>query len=235
MSNAGITTSGNSNIVSVGGSIDANGTIQSNSNWVAPDGIRPGMAAVSDPLASTPAPPIPSSPGPVFPFSGDCKTTCVLAPGLYKDRGILNIQGTATLQPGIYYFAGNTELTLQNTNSTIKGAGVLLYFTGSSKFSPKLGNIDLAAKTDGPIYTNGVTGLGLWIADCTPFVSQGNGTFKFEGVIYAPCSHVEMHGTPNSNGLQVIVGDLSMSGTSDFNITYREYVKSDVPKAWLVE
>jgi hypothetical protein len=235
MSDASITTSGNSNIVSVGGSIDANGSIQSAVGWVAPDGIRPGMPVVADPLASTPAPPTPAAPGPTFPLLGDCKTACVLAPGLYKDRGILNIQGIATLQPGIYYFSGNTTLALQNTNSTIKGSGVLLYFTGTAQFTPKLGNINLAAKIDGPIYPNGVTGLGLWIADCTAFISQGNGDFTFEGIIYAPCSHVEMHGTPGNNGLQVIVGDLAMGGTSDFHIAYRDYVKMDVPHAWLVE
>ena len=41
--------------------------------------------------------------------------------------------------------------------------------------------------------------------------------------------------TPDSNGLQVIVGDLEIKGTSDFKINYREYVTSDIPQAWLVE
>jgi hypothetical protein len=67
------------------------------------------------------------------------------------------------------------------------------------------------------------------------FNSSGNGSFKVEGVVYAPCSHVVLHGTPDSNGLQVIVGDLEIKGTSDFKINYRQYVTSDIPQAWLVE
>jgi hypothetical protein len=59
--------------------------------------------------------------------------------------------------------------------------------------------------------------------------------FEAEGVIYAPCSHVELHGNPAGVGIQVIVGDLVVKGTSDFLVKYREYVKMDKPKVWLTE
>ena len=57
MSNGNISSSGNSNIFTAGGVIDANGTIQSNSNWSAPGGIRPGQPVAADPLLGTPVPP----------------------------------------------------------------------------------------------------------------------------------------------------------------------------------
>lgn len=230
ISNDDISSSGGSNTFKAGGSIDAVGTIEGNPGWDASDGMNPGTSAVADPLAGTPAPPK----GPSAPAFPDCSNTCTLEPGYYKNRGTLTIAGTATLQRGVYYFDGNTRLNLQNTASTIRGDGVLLYFTGNSSFTPGNGNIILKTPTT-PLYPNAVNGLVLWIANCSTFDSAGNGLFDVEGVIYAPCSHVELHGTPQSVGIQVIVGDLVIKGTSDFTINYREYIKVQRPRVWLVE
>ncbi len=111
---------------------------------------------------------------------------------------------------------------------------MLLYFTGNSEFTPKNSNVELTTPDSSP-YADGVDGMLLWIANCSTFDTQGNGVFSVEGVIYAPCSHVELHGTPGGVGVQVIVGDLVIKGTSEFRILYREYVKMDKPRVWLTE
>jgi hypothetical protein len=229
MSNSNISSSGGSNIFFAGGTIDAAGTISGNSQWSAVEGINPNMTAIDDPLAGTPAPPK----GTTQTAPANCDSTCTFQPGRYTNQNI-TIKGTATFQSGIYYFDGSTQLNLQNTNSWIKGTHVLFYFTGNSKFNPGNGNIQLSAPSSSP-YVGGVDGMVLWIANCSTFDSQGNGVFSVEGVIYAPCSHVELHGTPGGVGVQVIVGDLVIKGTSEFRILYREYVKMDKPKVWLVE
>lgn len=229
MSNSNIGSSGGSNIFAAGGSIDAAGAISGNSNWSASEGINPNSPAIADPLAGTPAPPA----GTLRSAPANCDSSCTFYPGRYTNQNI-SIKGAATFEPGIYYFDGSTKLNLQNTNSWIIGDSVLFYFTGNSRFTPGNGNIDISAPASSP-YSGGVDGMLLWIANCSTFDSQGNGVFNVEGVIYAPCSHVELHGTPGGVGVQVIVGDLVIKGTSEFRIEYREYVKMDKPRVWLTE
>jgi hypothetical protein len=249
MSNSNIDSSGNSNIFFAGGSIDAAGTIAGNSNWSASEGINQGLAPIPDPLAGTPAPPkgpnvtsaMLTAAG--FTVSGQkwvcpSNTTCNLPAGYYHQSNLspqtIEASGEIVLAPGVHYFDGNITLSMGNTNAWIKGNGVLLYFTGNSNFTPSNGNIQITAPASSP-YGGGLDGMLLWIANCSVFDSQGNGVFSVEGVIYAPCSHVELHGTPGGAGVQVIVGDLVVKGTSEFRILYREYVNMDRPRVWLVE
>jgi hypothetical protein len=247
MSNSNIDSSGNSNIFFAGGSIDAAGTIAGNANWSASQGINPNMAPIADPLAGTPVPPK----GPAvtsamltaagFTVSGQkwvCPGTCTLPAGYYHQSNInpkrIEAGGTIIFAPGTHYFDGTMTLATSNSNSWIKGDDVLFYFTGNSQFDPGNSNIDIDAPESSP-YSGGLDGMLLWIANCSTFDSQGGGVFSVEGVIYAPCSHVELHGNPSGAGVQVIVGDLTIKGTSEFRILYREYVNMDRPRVWLVE
>lgn len=226
MSNSNIGSSGNSNIFFAGGSIDAAGSIAGNSNWQASGGLNPNSSPVPDPLKDTAAPSGSAQTAP------DCKTTCTFKPGRYTNQNI-TIQGTATFDPGVYIFDGSTTLTLQNTNSWIKGTGVMFYFSGNATFNPGNGNMQISAQDTS---TNaGAKAIALWIANCKTYDNSGNGVFTVEGIIYAPCSHVVLHGTPGGIGVQVIVGDLEIKGTSEFRIKYREFVNMDKPKVWLTE
>jgi len=242
MSNSNILGSGGSNVFFADGSIDASGTISGNPSWYAGAGMNPGASAIPDPLEDANAPTTTGDPA----LPASCSSTCTFLPGNYHNRGTITISGTATFQKGIYVFSGNTKLNLQNSGSQLIGEGVLFYFTGSASFDPKNGGIRLTAPcltaatqiatcSGEAAYAGGVNGMTLWIANCTTFDSQGSAMFEVEGVIYAPCSHVELHGNPAGVGIQVIVGDLVIKGTSDFLINYREYVKMDKPRVWLTE
>jgi hypothetical protein len=44
-----------------------------------------------------------------------------------------------------------------------------------------------------------------------------------------------LHGTPDSNGLQVIVFTLELKGTSSFTLNYREFIEAATPAIFLVQ
>jgi hypothetical protein len=138
------------------------------------------------------------------------------------------------LSNGIYYFE-NTSIDIKN-GGRLEGNNVMLYFTGSSVFYPKNGEVNLQAPATSP-YEGGLDGMVVWIENCTTFDSQGNQEFYLEGVFYAPCSEVWLHGNPYGetvNG-QVIVGILNVQGTTDMIVRYHEYVATPRFELWLVE
>jgi hypothetical protein len=259
--NNDITRSGTSNSVDVDGTVSATGSIESLSSWQT-GGLRPNVQTpVPDPLAGTPPPPK----GPAitnamltaagFSVSGPkwvCAGSCALPPGYYHDSAIspktIEAGGTVTLQKGIHYFDGTIKLSMSNTSSWIRADGALLYFDHGATFVPGNGNFALSAPclsstpqiascSGEAAYAGGANGMALWISknDCSTFDASGNGNYTIEGVIYAPCSLVSMDGTPGSNGMQVIVGELQLRGTGAFTINYRDYVEAQYSQLFLVE
>jgi hypothetical protein len=268
ISNCNISNSGTSSIFSVGGSIDAVGTIESNSGWTAPDGINPGSLAAPDPLAGAAPPPVPTSSRDVPTCLND--STCVIEPGLYHNKSF-TVRNTVCMLPGTYYLSGDTTIRFQNTNSLLTnkrphslsptqcpsssgvGGGVLIYVAPGSTGGIDLGNGKIDISTSYPAmsapppppaaacnsgaapYPGATCGMVFWIANGSPFTNSGNAVAKFEGVIYAPQSHVTLQGTPGSNGLQVIVGRLTLGGNAILTIEYRQFVNLDRPGVFLVE
>jgi hypothetical protein len=259
--NDDITRSGTSNTVNVDGTISSTGSIEFLDSWQT-GGYMPNITdPVPDPLAGTPPPPkgppitnaILTAAG--FTVSGPkwvCSGTCTIPAGYYHDAnispGTIEAGGTVILSKGIHYFDGSIKLSASNTNSSIHAEGVLLYFDNGSTFEPGNGNFYLSApclttatqiaSCDGEAaYAGGANGMALWISadNCSTFNASGNGNYTVEGVIYAPCSFVSMDGTPGTNGMQVIVGELQLRGTGSFTITYRDYVTAAYPQIFLVE
>ncbi len=236
MSNGDVARSGGANAFTVDGAIDAVGSVDPNSHWEAPGGFNGLWGAAIDPLAGA-VPPNAATLTKITSFP-DCKISCTLSPGYYDGLGKQTIKGTATLQPGTYYFHG-TSISLQNTNSRIQGSNVMLYFsgtTGSTYFDPKNGEVHLSAPATSP-YPSGPDHMVVWIANCSDFNSQGNNEFYIEGIFYAPCSDVWMHGNPYGTAVdgQVIVGTLDIRGTSDFIVQYRDLVATPRLALYLVE
>jgi hypothetical protein len=243
MSNDIIDSSGTSNIVVVDGTIDAAGTISGNPSWIAPDGMHSKRPTLDDPLASM-APPDPAT-LPVIEEDDlpDCQAAdCVLQPGYYLGLGKIRVNYTMKLQPGMYYFEG-TSIDMITTNARIANStdagGVMLYFTGpagTTYFDPKNAGVHLVAPAT-PYYDGGHPGMLIWIDNCSNFDSQGNNEFYLEGVFYAPCSDVTMHGNPYGDAVngQVIAGSVDIRGTTDFTISYNDYVTTRRFEVYLVE
>ncbi|RIK38321.1 MAG: hypothetical protein DCC58_16820 [Chloroflexi bacterium] len=228
MANSNIRGSNNTSFT-VGASIDANSTIQQGSGWVAPNGINPGRPEIDDPLAAVPVPP--KGTPRTFP---SCNSGCTLQPGWYRNQS-LTVRGTATLMPGLYYFE-NTDIDLQNTNASIVCSGCMTYWDANSSLDPKNGDVNMTAPTTAP-YTGGQTGMVFWHAGCNNLDLQGNGNLYFQGIFYAPCALVTLHGNPASDTIngQIIVDQLDIRGTSDVRITYHSYVTTSRPAIFLVE
>ena len=226
------------NAIRTDGTIDATGDVIAAVGWEAPAGMWGSRPPIADPLAGVSAPsgldPIAAAAVP------DCfhEDACTLVPGDYSDLGRIRIKGTATLLPGAYRFSG-TSLNLQDSNSRIEGDGVMLYFDGPTNntfFDPKTGAVHLTAPTSAS-YSGAPDGVVVWIANCSLFDSQGNEEFFIEGVFYAPCSEVRLHGNPYGetvNG-QVIVGNLDVRGTSDMIVRYHDYVDTPRIQVYLTE
>lgn len=181
------------------------------------------------------------------------RNTVCMRPGTYYLSGNtrINFQNTNSLltnrQP--HNISGASQCPTGNGI----GGGVLIYIAPGSTASIDMGNGKLDVSTSYPAlsplpappasacsagaapYTGATCGMVLWIANGSSFDSGGNAMAKFEGVIYAPQSHVTLQGTPGSNGLQVIVGRLSLGGNAVFTIAYREYVRLERPAVYLVE
>jgi hypothetical protein len=227
MANTNINGNGKFN---VDGSIDAHGAISG--AGTAPLGVHTGYPYIADPLGSTPAPPKGTArPGAL----AACGGSCTLQPGYYANQS-LSATGTVTFAPGVYYFE-NSDIALKN-KGLLTGTGVTLYFTGTSTFDPKNGDVDLEGPTTS-LYTGGANGMVFWFApsDCADIDLQGNGNMFFKGIFYAPCSDVTMHGNPAGDAIngQVIVNTLSVKGTSDYVVAYTKYVNTDRPSIFLVQ
>jgi len=239
MSNGDVDRSGGVNTFTVDGTIDAVGFVNPNSNWEAPGGFHGMWAEAVDPLAGAQPPNSAGLPEIESDELPDCwSADCTLEPGYYPNLGKIRIKHTATLIEGTYYFSG-TSLDLQDDNSRIEGDGVVLYFdgpVGSTYFDPKTGEVDLRAAESSP-YPGGPDHMIVWIANCSEFESLGNAEFYVEGIFYAPCSDVTMHGTPMGTAVsgQLIVGTLDVRGTSDFIVQYEDLVMIPRIELFLVE
>lgn len=251
MSNCNITRSGQSSVVSAGGTIDANGTIDPGSLWFAGAGYH-WRPVTPDPVVQNgiPAPSRTDAQAvrnvtttaqlqaavTNIQSNGRCPggTTCVMQPGYYGGTLNIDVHGTLQMQPGIYYFGNSFRLTTTSSNAVIRGLNVLLYVTDTAAFAPSNAYIHF---TNSPtsLYSGGLDGMVMWIANCTPFLMQSNGSFTLEGVLYAPCSQVRLYGSPGSNGVQVIVGNLELSGSGSFDLRFTEYISANTLAVFLVE
>jgi Flp pilus assembly protein TadG len=256
MSNCGIAASGTSNIVTAGGSIDASGTIESNSNWYAGQGIRPFRPSIPDPIAQAGIVPPTKS----FAQAINMVTTqdelhqnvsnsnkqgssvvrcpngviCEMEPGYYGGNLTLDVHGTLVMKPGLYYFGDSFKLEGQSASTQFQGSDVFLYFGDSASFDPKHAKIVLSAAPES-LYPGGLDGMLLWIDNGTPFLMQSNGQFQLEGVLYAPQSRVRLFGAPGTQGVQVIVKSLELAGGNTYDILYTEYIDMNMPQVFLVQ
>jgi len=147
--------------------------------------------------------------------------TCTLMPGNYAG---FNINGGGpfvfNLQPGLYVFNGNINLT--SSPITINGTGVTIIttgtFTGSSSFDFNLTAPTPAQAAD----TGGIAGIALAGATTGAVTVSGDPNVQIGGVMYFPHASFSGSGSTSATGnasancFELIAASITFSGYSGY-------------------
>lgn len=202
---------------------------------VQPSPVQTSVSAISDPLASVPAPAVPAfaaapdMPGcsPSF-ISGVysagnlnlgnhwCTSQVTVKPGRYTSFTITS-DARAVMQPGLYYIQGG--------NFTISGAAavqandIMIYLSSGAVQVQASGNVDITAATTGEY-----AGMAFYMdrTNTSNFTVDGAGVTLVRGTIYAPAATVVAAGSGASTTLnsQMIAARYRISGAARLYIDY---------------
>ncbi len=186
--------------------------------------IDAGASAASDPLASLPAPAIPSQVFSSVHASG--RDNITLQPGAYVGGIHVSGHATVTLQPGMYYLqGGGLSVTGQGK---LLGNGVMIYDSPQENDDgisvTGRGAVNLTAMTGGTY--RGIVIFESRVSD-TPIRIAGNGSMNLTGTVYAPAARLQVSGNgqlamqgdvPNGIFSQLIAGDLNVYGNGEFDL-----------------
>jgi hypothetical protein len=156
-----------------------------------------------------------------------------LIPGYYS--GGLNITGgDVTLQPGMYVVDGDGFQVSGNTNLCAKG--VMFYIigqgrldltgTGDMVITPLTGNDPNFCNPayDYPPGTDYLTYEGMTFFQARdndqPARIVGTSQMDLEGTLYFPYNHLDVSGTSDGLGNQLIAWTIEVSGTGELTINY---------------
>lgn len=236
--NPAITGSGSAQITA--SPVSAVGSIPTTSTVFTPGtSFQPYSVSQPDPFAGLPTPNISSSPN-----NGDVKSnqSRTLNPGTYRG---MDIQGTATLTPGIYYIDGRAQGNNNNKNlgfnvgaqgvvtcpTCTGGQGVTIVLTMSSP--PASGESNLVAgmninagATINLVAPSTGTFAGVLVYQDRRATTMGeiiqingNASSKLQGAIYTPKNQMTFNGTQGMdiNCLQMVARRFVFTGNS--NIT----------------
>lgn len=162
-----------------------------------------GAKQLSDPLASLPVPPEATDPCDHTDLTYS-STTVTLSPGVYCKKLELNSLTDATLLPGTYVMRDGDFMV--NSNSTVTGTGVFIYFTGNN--TPELmlnsgSHADLSAPTTGP-YAGILMYQDRNTADGSVFLLNSDASSHLLGTVYLP------------NGKIMINSGTTITGTAPY-------------------
>ncbi|MDI6451685.1 pilus assembly protein TadG-related protein [Anaerobaca lacustris] len=162
-----------------------------------------------------------------------------LQPGYYPGGIAITNTGTSlVLEPGYYCLGGgnkkNNETGLICNGGNLTAIGVTLYITEDIYNADGLyGKVDLGGNGTititsigdemDPPETSGEPGISIWQDPENPNPASFSGTsnFNITGTLYFPDPiHVDIGGTPESMGNQILCGSLSLSGTAPIYVNY---------------
>lgn len=146
--------------------------------------------------------------------------TCTLEPGTY---GSFNVTSggpyTFNLQPGMYYFKGNINLT---NYTTTNGNGVTIVTTGTFNGANTF-NFNVNAPTPAQAaLTGGIAGLALAGNTSGSVTVSGDPHVQIGGVMYFPNASfsgqgsTSATGTPSESCFELIAASISLSGYSGY-------------------
>lgn len=164
-----------------------------------------------------------------------------LNPGYYPG-GIDMSGGSLVLNPGVYAFGGakaknNGPGLVLSGGASVTGSGVLLYITGDptgkiTGTKTEYGRIDLGgngaveitSRGDAmtPRQIDGEMGIALWQDRANSNYGRiiGTADSHITGTIYCGYNALEIGGTSEQMGNQVIAGALQLHGTPELHIAY---------------
>ena len=239
----------------VTGDIDATGGFEFDPNLA----INTGVPPTPDPLCPDPfddclpepvwdpAYDLSPSPGEALKISGGIVE---LEPGYYS--GGLDITGgDVTLKPGIYILDGSKKSGLViGGNANFCAKGVMFYVTGDAVIDiAGTGSIQATPikYDDNDFCDSSYTypaGVDYTYEDIMIFQSRdnlsdarivGTGLLDLEGTLYFPNNHIDLSGTGEGLGDQLIADTIEISGTGDLVIRYDGRNRAPANKAFLVE
>jgi hypothetical protein len=172
-----------------------------------------GCPALKDPLASVPEPAAPSC------TVANPTISSGIAPSNCTYTGTVSLDGSITLQSGLFYFKNATIKVSNSTN--ISGSGVTLFLDPGSTLSLNGGGtISLSAATEGSY--KGILIFQSRSAPSSRVLSLGgSGTLSLNGTLYAPSSELQLSGNStyaNATKMGYAVSrTLSVGGSGEFS------------------
>ena len=167
--------------------------------------------------------------------------TVNLEPGFYSG-GISANNGVVTLAPGIYILDGDGLNITGNTIFTAEG--VMFYITGTGTSCLDLtGTGDIRVTPPDPgLYTypdpqvNTYVGVSIFQDRTNTNDSRiiGTSLLDLEGTLYFPKAHIELGGTGDGFGNQLIANTIEVGGTGTITIKYDGRFPSPGNKPFLV-
>ncbi|MGB2937918.1 MAG: hypothetical protein WBD05_06940, partial [Phycisphaerae bacterium] len=167
--------------------------------------------------------------------------TVNLEPGFYSG-GISANNGVVTLAPGIYILDGEGLNITGNTIFTAEG--VMFYITGTGTSCLDLtGTGDIRITPPDPdlyIYTdpqvNAYEGVSIFQDRTNTNDARiiGTSLLDLEGTLYFPKAHIELGGTGDGFGNQLIANTVEVGGTGTITINYDGRFPAPGFRSWLV-
>ncbi len=149
----------------------------------------------------------------------------------YYPKG-LNLTGTTTVKPGIYYIGGNPSATIGLTLSgNITANNVMFYVTGTKPISIPSGNSSITISPPDPSVSNDFgadtyQGIAIWRDNTNAAVEtlnlSGTPNLSVSGMVYLPKTAINASGDVGSVGTQMVADSLAYAGggNGSFDINY---------------
>jgi hypothetical protein len=178
------------------------------------------------------------SPGRYSSFPGGNTRQLSLLPGIYC------IEDNVTI--GSQVIARSVDPDYESTGQVGAGGGVLMYVTGNNgriRFNGQ-GSLQIKALSyynpNFPGCTNACEeNAAIWISEssCSDFDASGGSETFIHGVIYAPCSEVELGGNPTANVLEgmIIADRIHIHGNATMNLVANQDPIEARPEVYLIQ
>ena len=217
--------------ISAGGSssitaspVAAVGYIPASNNFSSGTVINNYAVPQRDPYSSLPVPSVPSGCSPMLNSSPNSTMTVSNPTGVACYQG-MNLKGTVSFDPGIYYIDGSSLST--GSQAVVTGYGVTFILTSSTASSSGTSvatlNLGAGSTMNLTATTSGTYGGILFYQDrrASGYVNGagGNASSTFQGAFYFPSEELDFNGTAgmNTNCVQMVASTIQFIGNASIN------------------